>query len=341
MRLSKMIGAVLVSSMLCAAPVGAQPVNDQLRATARALADEGMTFYEQRKYADALDRFDRASEIIQAPTISLHAARSLDKLGRLVEAAERYRTCINTPLDDKASDAFRAAQDTARTELQALTPRIPSIEIAVKGPGANEAIVTLDGRRVPKALIGVKTLVNPGEHKIGASTETHADLEEVTITEKQLSRVVLELEPKAGTNSGQETGPDNPVTPPAPMNKKRVGGFVALGVGGAFGVLGIGAGIAALSTQKTLERTCPQDEEPPPGKCDVDTDPVFEANYDKFTTRQALSTVGFVVGGVGIATGVVLLVLAAKSKPPPQPATNSLHIEPWIGANSAGFRGTF
>jgi hypothetical protein len=68
-----------------------------------------MTFYEQRKYAEALDRFDRAGTIIQAPTITLHAARSLDKLGRLIEAAERYRTCISTPLEDKASDAFRAA----------------------------------------------------------------------------------------------------------------------------------------------------------------------------------------------------------------------------------------
>ena len=60
MRLSKMVGAVLVSTMLCAAPAGAQPVDDQLRATARALADEGMSFFEKKQYAEALDRFDRA-----------------------------------------------------------------------------------------------------------------------------------------------------------------------------------------------------------------------------------------------------------------------------------------
>jgi len=208
MRLSKMIGAVLVSTMLCAAPVKAQPVDDQLRATARALADEGMSFFEKKQYADALDRFDRAAAIIQAPTITLHAARALDKLGRLVEAAERYRTCINTPLEDKAPEAFRAAQEAARSELQALTPRIPSIEIAIKGPGADEAVITLDGKPVPKALIGVKTLVNPGEHKIGAMTDTHADVEEVSITEKQSSRVVLELEPKTDTNTGQTAPPD-------------------------------------------------------------------------------------------------------------------------------------
>jgi hypothetical protein len=341
MRLSKMIGAVLVSSMLCAAPVGAQPVNDQLRATARALADEGMTFYEQRKYAEALDRFDRASEIIQAPTITLHAARSLDKLGRLVEAAERYRTCINTPLDDKASEAFRAAQDAARSELQALTPRIPSIEIAVKGPGANEAIVTLDGRRVPKALIGVKTLVNPGDHKILASTETHADVEEVTITEKQLSRVVLELEPKAGSNPDQIIGPDKPVTLPPPMNGKRVGGFVALGVGGALTVVGIATGISALDKEKLLEKQCPTDGRPVEDPDCFDESSAYYARYNTYEVQRGVSVAGFVLGGVGIATGVVLLVLAAKSKPPPQPATNSLHIEPWIGAGTAGFRGTF
>jgi hypothetical protein len=217
-------------------------------------------------------------------------------------------------------------------------PRIPSIEIVVKGPGAAEALVTLDGKRVPKALIGVKTFVNPGDHKIGASTETHVDVEEVTITEKQLSRVVLELEPKGSANTGQPPIPDKPVLK-TPVNGKRVAGFVVLGVGGAFTIVGIAAGIDAMSIQNDmLEPKCPS------GK--PTNDPYCVSNeynyfYKTFVQQRNLSAAGFVVGGVGIVTGVVLLVLAAKSKPAPQPTTSSLHIEPWIGAGSAGFRGTF
>jgi hypothetical protein len=334
MRLSKMFGAALVGSMLVTAPAGAQPIDDQLRATARSLADEGMVFFERHKYAEALDRFDRASTLIQAPTITLHAARSLDKLGRLIEAAERYRTCIATPLDDKASEAFRVAQDTARSELQLLTPRIPSVEITVQGPGADQAVIALDGKPVPKALIGVKMLVNPGTHQIGASTETHADLEDVVVSEKQLARVVLELEPKTDANTGQTTDPDKPNEKTTPVNGKRVAGFVTLGVGGAFAFVGVAAGLAALDNQEGLERECPAGT----AKVYCFSDE-FKARYNTYALQRNLSVAGFVVGGAGIATGIVLLVLSGKSKPA-APAKTSV-IEPWIGVGSAGIRGTF
>jgi hypothetical protein len=338
MRLSKMIGAVLVSTMLCAAPVGAQPVDDQMRATARALADEGMSFFEQKKYAEALDRFDRAATIIQAPTITLHAARSLDKLGRLIEAAERYRTCINTTLEDKAPEAFRSAQEAARSELQTLTPRIPSIEIAVKGPGAKGAIVTLDGKPVPRALIGVRTLVNPGEHKVGASTDTHADVEEVLITEKQTARVVVELQPKVTSYTGQTVAPDEPVK--TPINGKKVGGGVALGVGGALGIVGIVTGVSSSGQLDDLAADgCPDGGVAKPG-ADCSSS-AFYKRVDEFRTTRNVSIVSFAVGGAAIVTGVVLLVLAAKSKPAPEPTTTSIHIKPWIGVGSAGLHGTF
>jgi hypothetical protein len=343
MRLAKIIGAVLMSTMLCATPVGAQqPVDDQLRATARSLADEGMSFYEKKQYAEALDRFDRAAAIIQAPTITLHAARSLDKLGRLVEAAERYRACINTQLEDKAPEAFRSAQEAARSELQSLTPRIPSIEIVVNGPDARTAIVTLDGKQVPKALIGVKTLLNPGDHKIGASTDTHAGTEEVTILEKQHARVVVELQPKTSSNTGQTDPviPEQPVK--KPMNPKKVAGFITLGVGGALGIVGVAAGITALNDQESLNAVCTSGAEYPPGhQCLSDA---FKKRVSSFETVRAVSIVGFALGGVALATGTVLVVLGSRSKPASDTTTSptgSVHIEPWVGLNSAGLRGTF
>lgn len=342
MRLSKMIGAVLVSTMLCAAPVGAQPVDDQLRATARALADEGMSFYEKKLYVEALDRFDRAAAIIQAPTITLHAARSLDKLGRLVEAAERYRACINTPLDDKAPEAFRSAQESARSELQTLTPRIPSIEIVVKGPDADQAAVTLDGKPVPKALIGVKMLLNPGEHKVGASTDSHADVEEVTILEKQHSRVVLELEPKTDSNTGQT----EPVTPDKPIKKPispmKVAGFVTLGIGGAVGIAGIALGITAFNKREALDAVCKSGSNvPEDSPCLTQS---FKNDVKDFESTRNAAVAVLAVGGVVLATGTVLVVLSGKSKPASEPtksATGTLHVEPWVGLGSAGLRGTF
>ncbi len=337
MRLSKMIGAVLVSMMLHAAPAVAQPVDDQLRATARALADEGMSFFEKKQYADALDRFDRAAAIIQAPTITLHAARSLDKLGRLIEAAERYRTCINTTLDANAPPAFVGAQDAARTELQTLTPRIPSVEVVVNGPGADQAAVTLDGKPIPKALVGVKMLVNPGDHKIGATTETHTDLEEVTVTEKQASRVVLELEPKVDGNDTPPPQTDKPVS--QPWSTKKRAGVGLLAAGGALGIVGIATGISAINKEPKLEEYCPAElaEQNKPCPLTTEEKPVYTKLYDEYSALRVVSSVGLVLGGAAIVTGVVLFVTGSKAKP----ATTSFHIEPLIGPSSVGFRGTF
>ncbi len=339
MRLSKMIGAVLVSTLLCAAPVGAQPappIDDQLRATARSLADEGMTLYEQRKYAEALDRFERAGTIIQAPTITLHAARSLDKLGKLVEAAERYRTCINTPLDATAPDAFRGAQDAARSELQALMPRIPSVEISVVGPGADQAVVTLDGKPVLRALIGVKLLLNPGEHKIAASTATHANAQDVNIQEKQVSPVVLTLVSKVeGGSDGQTITPDKPGKP-STFNGKKIAGITALGVGGAFTILGVVGLVSMASALDELDTYCAG------GICDKDPlDGGYVRRTEAYDSSRYLAIAGFAVGGVGLAAGTALLLLS-KPKADVQPKTSSaLTIKPWIGIGSAGFNGTF
>jgi hypothetical protein len=54
-----------------------------------------------------------------------------------------------------------------------------------------------------------------------------------------------------------------------------------------------------------------------------------------------LSTVGFIVGGVGAATGVVLLIAQPKGDSATPPAAAGLHITPAIGLGSIGAVGTF
>ena len=62
-----------------------------------------------------------------------------------------------------------------------------------------------------------------------------------------------------------------------------------------------------------------------------------------------VSTVGFTVGFVGVAVGVVLLVTGnnsnsaslGTSKVAKREPLGHVHVEPWIGAQSAGVTGTF
>ena len=321
--------------MFCAAsPVGAQQIDDQMRATARSLADEGITFFDQGKYSDALDRFERADALVHAPTVGLLAARTLEKLGRLVEASERYRAVMNVPLDDKAPDAFRDAQTTASNELAALTPRIPSIEIVIEGPGAEQATVTLDGKPVPKALIGAKTLINPGVHRVEATSPAASDAQDMKIAEKQAFRAVLKLVPKTSTPP-EVTPPEETKKPLPPGTIQRYAAYGAFGLGGAGLIMGIGAGIAAIGEKSSLDTNCKANPGTPdctPGTSD------FRSATKTYNTDRTLSTVGFVVGGVGLAAGAALFFTAPKA---PKADPTQASIEPWIGFGSAGLRGSF
>ena len=74
-------------------------------------------------------------------------------------------------------------------------------------------------------------------------------------------------------------------------------------------------------------------------KDDTPVSPLRYKNYrDSIDTRATLSTAMFVVGGVGLTAGLVLLLTAPKAKPA---TPTKASVEPWIGIGSAGLRGTF
>lgn len=325
MRLSKVVVPLLAAVLnFGSAPAFAQ-VNDQLRATARALGEEGIALFEKGRYAEALDRFERADALVHAPTLGLLAARSLEKLGRLVEASERYRGVTLVELDPKAPEAFKEAQATAIKELEAVRARIPTLEIVVEGPGAEGATVTLDGTEVPKAIVGVRTPINPGVHHLEAETPTATAVSDLSVDEKQAARAVLTLVPKEATPPGGD-GKSPGAKGKAPL--QRTLGFVSLGVGGAFTIAGVISGSVALARGKELDQYCPTPSECPQS---------YRDKVDAQQTARTASIIGFAVGGAGLVAGVTLLLTAPKTPAP----TNKAYIEPWVGLGSAGLRGTF
>src|SRR4051812_4084136 len=89
--------AVVIALALLAAPARAQSLDDSTRSAARGLGEEGIALFDRGDYAGALARFERAEAVVRMPTLSLRAAWCLEKLGRLVEAAERYLVTTALP----------------------------------------------------------------------------------------------------------------------------------------------------------------------------------------------------------------------------------------------------
>jgi hypothetical protein len=330
--------------------------DEAARAAARQLGNEGIDLYEKGDYEPALDRLSRAYAVVRAPTLGLWLARALDKNGKLVRAAERYREVTRYPLNDQSPPQFHQAQADASKELPALEARIPSVIVRIEGAEVDEVLIQLNGNPLRSAFVGVAVPVNPGTATVegtfeGKTVTQTAELKEGDKKKSLVLQFAASAAPPAGA-APPAAAPASAAPSPTPAPSFQPAGatpaspaadtgtepgfvhttlpWIALGVGGA-GLIGGGvAGLIALNKKSSLDDgNCWE------GNCGT----WAQDDVDTYNQMRILTTVGLVVGGVGIATGVTLLLTAPKSPEQPPPAT--ARVEPWVGLGSAGMRGVF
>ena len=103
-------------------------------------------------------------------------------------------------------------------------------------------------------------------------------------------------------------------------------GVVGIVIGGVGIVAGAVTGILAIGEHGVLETDCNAS-----GRCGRE----LEGTLDNFHTLATISTVGFIVGGVGLVGGITLVALAPSKK------DTGVVVKPYIGAGQLGARGTF
>src|SRR5688500_4416445 len=144
--------------------------SDEQRATARSLATDGASAFNEGRWKDAVDMFTRAESLMHAPPHLLFLARAHNKLGQLVKAREAYLKVVKETLAPNAPRAFREAQVSAEEELKEVEPRIASLTITIEG-GQNikDLAVTVDGTPLPSVVIGLSRPIDPGTHAVEAT----------------------------------------------------------------------------------------------------------------------------------------------------------------------------
>jgi hypothetical protein len=332
---------LLVGALALFAPtVFAQ--NEDQKAGARNAADEGGKAFEAGNFEQSLDLFSRAESLVHALPHLLYIARSHEKLGQLVKAREAYLKMTREKLADGAPDAFKDAQTKAQTELAALEPRIPKVTISLKGDGAASAKVQMDGADVPPALVGIPHPVDPGQHTFVA-TGDGVKSEEKSVDVKEGGSETVELELKATTapggpaaGGGEGSATLDPAQATKGANGLRIASYVALGVG-VVGLIG-GTVFALQSSSKRDDAKALCNN--PDGSCPADKQGQINSLDDDADSAKTLATVGFVVGGVGIAAGVTMFILSNKKKSEPA-AMYKPRVTPWVGFGSAGLSGSF
>ncbi len=211
--------ALAMSGSIVALPrtAMAQQVSDSDRAAARDLYFEGVRFQDAGKFADALDRFDRAQRIFSAPTHLLHIAQCQSQLGHLVESAESYRALIRTPLPAGSPPAFQLAQKEAVAELPTVEPRIPQVKIDVTPANVPNLQVQVDGVTMNTALVGVSRPIDPGTHKLVVFAPGYGKQEQsFALKERETKVVPITLVATSGVVYGPAIVPLPPPVAPIP-----------------------------------------------------------------------------------------------------------------------------
>jgi hypothetical protein len=341
------LSAVLM--VLTSAPAWAQ--SKEQKAGARAAAEAGGDAFDAGRYAEAADLYERAERILHAPPHLLYAARAHAKLGNLVEAREHYLTLTREPIAANAPRAFREAQQAGEKELAALEPRIPYVSVVVQGGGGSAVRVTRNAQPMPAELLGVPTPVNPGDYSYQAFADgMESSAARIRPGEGVRETVVLTLRALPGGTTaagssgkhsqGLSAGASSTASPTTDSGASSgasplfVGGLVSLGVSAAAGGLGtyfLLQGLGTRSDSNAIFDSCN-----PSRSCTPEQQEDILALDREARTPIALAVTGYVVAGVGLATGITLLVLDSDRS-----AAASASVVPLIGPGFVGATGRF
>jgi hypothetical protein len=312
-------------------------------AAARQLGTEGVHLADAGRCDQAIEKLARAEALYHAPTILGRLGECQVKQGKLVEGTENLQKVVREQLDPKAPTAFVKAKERAKKVLDAALPRIGKLKIVVVAPPGTEVSVKIDGEPVSSAFVGQDRPTDPGEHFVEATAQGYLKSSEtVELKDGGDASVTLKLKidpeapPPPPPKRDDQTVPPPPppvAPPPAGIATTTLVGITALGVGAVGLAVGAIFGVVAIDKKGQLDKRCQPASACPPGT---------QSLIDDANTMATVSTVGFVIGGIGIAAGVTFLLLPtgsgeAKVKAAGQP----VWLRPYVGAGDFGITGRF
>ena len=309
-----------------AAPAWAESGSN--KAAAEALFVEGRRLAGAGKYAEACPKFEASQKLDPGLGTLLNLADCYEKIGKTASAWAQYREAI--PLARAAGSTEREALATDRSK--ALESRLSTLTIrAMSGDSGGAALdVRRDGVSVDSAELSTPIPVDPGPHEVTASAPGQKPWSTKVDVGNDAAKVVVEI-PHLEPADGSAAAPAAVATAPAdqPTDQKSSSAQRPIGIAvGAVGIVGLGLGtffgLSAASTWKDAKDQC---QDVPYGCTQEGLDKEKSAH-----SKATVSTVAFIVGGVALATGIVLFVTAGPGKQ--QTAVG-------IGPGSVFAKGTF
>ena len=280
----------------------------------------------------------RADDAKEKCANSYDQAQKLKREGKLKEARKELVVCGS----EKCPSVLVPYCVQMLKDVDDATPTVLIVAHDEKGQSIDDVRVIVDGEVVAEKLDGRAMPINPGSHMFRLE---HAGApaweDKVLVTEGEHGH---RIEPTFGVKQGQSNGASTtgPLAPTkasssssssAPSSSFPVWPIgLSFGIGGAGLILGGVTGGLAFSTKSSLDSAChPKNNCPATSSSDI----------SKLNTLSTVSTVGFVVGGAGVGTGIILAIVASRSSSAKTDKTSSIDIHPWVSPFGAGMSGSF
>lgn len=289
----------------------------------------GLELEEKGEFAAALDNFRKALGVKRTPQIEFHVGLCQAKVGALVDGL----ATLERALELAKAEGNATVQSAATSELAALRPRVPMLELVVRG-GDEPLSVKLDGRSLEPARLGSSLPVDPGQHEVVAEFASGEVKRSFAVAER--GKVSIEISAPSSTGATAE-GPapapvpsaPPPAPPAAPAPEPKATGAVLPWVLMGSGVVLAAGGFYAWKLRgdqiDELDAMCPSQSTCPEGRA-AEVDDL----ESKGKTYSAIGIGLWSVGAAALATGGYLWLGASDEK------AASARLVPSIGPRGAG-----
>jgi serine/threonine-protein kinase len=271
------------------------------RTAAESLFVEAKKLMDAGKFGEACSKFADSQRLDPGVGTLLNLALCYERYGKIASAWSTYREAAAA-----ARSAGQGERETlARQRATALEPRLSRLTVAVpQALSAAEGLqIRLDSVVLPSTLWGVAAPVDAGDHSVEVSAKGRKPWSTRVQVAPPSNPTVVVPELDLGPVEPVVTTPQD-AEPPRVKSPQRTIGIVAMGAG----VVGVGVGtifgLSARSTYHGVDAECSE-----VNKCTSNAVEARHSAYEKAT----VSTIAFGVGGVALATGVILWFTAPKA----------------------------
>jgi hypothetical protein len=288
-----------------------QTTDPAVTARAQKLFDQAAAEMDAGNYAAACKRLEEVTLMLPAAIGGKeNLGECYEKQGKLASAWAQY-----TAAEGLATRAGqRARAQAAARSAAALKPRLATLTIDVPGDLRQlpEITLTKNGAPVEPAQWGPAQAVDPGSYEVAAGAPGRQPFRKKVEIAKEGAKETLTIAlPPVDTASGSATTPVDPA--PAPARSWQLPAGLVAGGAGLLGI-GVGAVLGGLAIGRN-------DASKADGHCNASNgcdDTGFALRTESLALGNA-ATAAMVAGGVLVAGGVVLVVLAPRGAKPPAP----------------------